>query len=1213
MLTLSFFIWGFPNYVQAASPAPASNALPTNGQVVAGSASISQTQTANSATMNVNQSSQRAIINWDSFNVGKNATVNFNQPNANSVTLNRVTGATQSMIDGAVRANGQVIFVNPNGVTFGKGAEVNAAAVVASTLNIANQEFMDGKTRFKDDGTGVGSKAGKIINKGSIQTNQADSGSDEGGFIALLAPEVRNQGYLIAQKGGTVAIGSGSQITLRMQGQHLIAINVDQEVFNGLIVNKHVIEAPGGLVVMAAGAANQLMSSVIKNTGRISANAAVSHGGVIELVAKMITQAGQITADSQTGQGGQINLVGKEITVAASSNTTATGAIGGGQVNIGLANTKVTGGSQVNIPTQTAIKANADQASSSSQMAQIVTIQENALIDTSATQAGNGGAIAIWSEVKTSVAGILKSMGGWFSGNGGFIETSSKGSVALGPTTSIGTSANNPVGKAGDWLLDPVSLIIDASTANTISTALFSGNVTIAVTANTTACSVGSCIVNGTGSMIVDSGAHILKAGTNYTTLTLSAAGNFVLNGSIEGQNLDVIIGSSIAYLNAGSSINASKVTVQAQTIIAASNSRISTNNYLLSGGAGTLGNAIELLAQSIFISGTLRLGAGLPMVPAAPLTSANLTTLNADQALNKIYSSTAANDSSLLTVTAASQAASNVIYLTASQIDPSSPATVGIEGVAQVLANGTTGGSVYLKGTDIYTRAGSQLQANGSSGDGGMIGMKADAITIAGEVSAGGSANGGSINLIADIGTLNLHGGLIQANGLSGSGGSMNAIVMAAASFTADNNLASGAASSSFDLSNALFITEKTTTAASGALSLDYEIMNAFGSRVTLGTGTYANLSVVGTPSYFSSAIAITNAVGPGSYANLIVKGLTLGGLDSGHFMLVAMPTNLIVTAAQTSATVVQATAQTAATQAVSAAAPPPPPPPPPPAALFSPPLAAPAPAKLVVAPALASMVTPSHSVAAQTAPAPGGELSAPAAVRPPPLVALADGTIQLTPLAPPASAPPPPTAVARANSAASQPAPPDAPKPPPANRAAPSKDGVNSNGNSEARRDGSTKNGVDKADAKDRPAKPTAGPAKYVSKYANGFGKGDKPAPKEGSAKAVAANKAPVARVGKYDNRVNAMNSSLAAIATMKQNPFAGNISPYPPGVQHPEVSQITLRGGDTLAQSYDDVPSIRNSGVSNVARSRNSENFHESLESVNLMSTLNLFIIH
>ena len=97
-------------------------------------------RSANSAVMNINQSSQRAVINWDSFNVGKNATVNFHQPNAQSVTLNRVVGATASLVNGAVHSNGQVVLVNPNGITFGRGAQVDAAAVVASTLDISNKE-----------------------------------------------------------------------------------------------------------------------------------------------------------------------------------------------------------------------------------------------------------------------------------------------------------------------------------------------------------------------------------------------------------------------------------------------------------------------------------------------------------------------------------------------------------------------------------------------------------------------------------------------------------------------------------------------------------------------------------------------------------------------------------------------------------------------------------------------------------------------------------------------------------------------------------------------------------------------------------------------------------------------------------------------------------------------------------------------------------------
>ena len=1183
-LALSIFLVGHFNVVQAATPAPPVNALPSNGQVVAGNAAISQTQTANSATMNVNQSSQRAVINWDSFNVGKNATVNFNQPNANSVTLNRVTGATQSLIDGAVRANGQVIFVNPNGVTFGKGAEVNAAAVVATTLNMANQEFMDGKSNFKDDGTGIGNKVGKITNRGTIQTNQVDPNSTEGGFIALLAPEVRNQGYLIAQKGGTVALGSGSQITLKIQGQSLLAINVDQGVYNGLIVNKHVVEAPGGLVVMAAGAANQLMSSVIKNTGRISASAAVNNGGVIELVAKNITQAGQVTADSQTFQGGQINLVGNEITIATISKTTATGATGGGQVNIGLANTKVSGGSQVSIPTQTAIKANADQASSNNQLAQTVLIQENALIDTSATQAGNGGAIAIWSQLQTTVAGILKSMGGVLSGNGGFIETSSKGQVSLAPTASINTSAKN--GSAGTWLLDPINLTIDSTAADIISSVLSSSNVTIAVTNATSSCpGVGTCTQNTLTSMSnLTIAADIMKTGSLYTKLTLSSSGDFNLNASITGQNLDVIINSSIAYLNVGT-ISASKVTIQAQTEIRNA-SVIEVSNYLLGGPAGSLGNAVELLAQAIYVTGRIVLSGSPSADPPYRLVGANINSI-VDTNLDKIYSDR-------LIVIPATQAVGNEIYLTASQ-------SISLGAVSQVVADGNNGGAIYLAAPTINNLLGSLIRANGSSGAGGIIGLKGNQITANGNIYANGSTVGGAITLISNSGSLDLQNSRIQANGSTN--GTINAQVTDVSSLLVTNGTSSALTGPALYSSNVLFLRENLLSATVGSVNLGYEILNSALSVVTLGSGAYANLGIAGTPTYVNGAGTISSAVTAGPYANLIVKGLSLTGADSGKYLLVLVPVTLTVAASPSPITAVQAAASAMN----------PPPPPPPPVVAFTPPLPAPSPAKLEIASALVPMVAPAPPVAANSPPpAVGGEAPISIATRPQPLVALADGTIQLTPVVPSANPPGSPPPVAGANPSANQSAPPVAAAPPPASRASANREVVN-NSNSDPRRVGATRDGVDKADLKDRSVKPNNAPSKYVSKYANGFRNSDKPAPKEGSTKTAAVDKpASSPRQGKYDNRINAMNNSSAAFVAMRQNPFAGAISAFPPGVPHAETAPIVLRGGDSLAQSYDDVPSIRNSGVANVGKSRTSENFHESLESVNLMSTLNLFII-
>ncbi len=390
-LAASIFTFALvPAHAQKVNPA----ALPTGGKVIAGAAKITQS----GLVMNINQTSQKAVVNWDSFNVGSQATVNFNQPNANSVTLNQVTGATRSVINGAINANGTVILQNPNGVSFGKGAEVNAGAVVASTMQINAQDFMDGKNTYTGNGTG------KIVNKGKITATGAD------GYIALLAPEVQNQGYLIAVKGGannTIAIASGKTVSLSFSGNQLISVSVDEGVYNALVSNKRVVEVNGGYIVIAAGAANQLMASTIKNTGRISASAMVDNGGVIELVASKVTQAGTVSANggvqvadnsvpasqatpvapvvtNSAANGGQVNIVGNSITLGANSKTTAFGAANGGQVNVGTSGVTSTlnaDGSRSNV--------------AAANLAQTVEVGQGAVVDTSSINRGNGGQIRI--------------------------------------------------------------------------------------------------------------------------------------------------------------------------------------------------------------------------------------------------------------------------------------------------------------------------------------------------------------------------------------------------------------------------------------------------------------------------------------------------------------------------------------------------------------------------------------------------------------------------------------------------------------------------------------------------------------------------------------------------------------------------------------------------------------------------------------------------
>ena len=295
--------------------------------MAAGAASIGQSGN----TLTVTQTSQRAVVNWNSFDVGSSAKVEFKQPNAAASTLNRVTGASASMINGAVNANGQVIFVNPNGIVFGSGAEVNAAGVVATTMNIADSEYMSGSNTLKFKGNGQG----QIVNQGKIKVN------DLNGYIALMAPQVINEGVMIARMSGanSVALVAGQSVTLTFGDGQLIDVNVDASVVNALISNKRLIKTEGGQVIIAANSVSDLKASVINNTGTISASAISSSGGKIRLTGDTVTQAGVISANgglaaksstSKTPQvveksanGGQITLQGNTVNVQAGSKTSA--------------------------------------------------------------------------------------------------------------------------------------------------------------------------------------------------------------------------------------------------------------------------------------------------------------------------------------------------------------------------------------------------------------------------------------------------------------------------------------------------------------------------------------------------------------------------------------------------------------------------------------------------------------------------------------------------------------------------------------------------------------------------------------------------------------------------------------------------------------------------------------------------------------------------
>ena len=280
---------------QAAAPAPTQ--LPTGANVVGGTASIASA----SASMTITQSSQRAAIDWTSFDVGSQATVTFVQPSTSSVTLNRVLSSNPSQIFGSISANGQVFLTNPSGVYFAPGSSVDVGGLVATTHSISNDAFMAGSNSFSRTGA-----TGTVHNEGTLTAAL-------GGYIALLAPTVRNQGVIVA-KMGTVALAAGETFTLQIEGDSkLVGLEVTASTVASLVENGLAVQAPGGLIILSAQALEQVQGGVVNNSGVLQASGLVSDGGRIMLRASSkISNTGTIAADAAStsaGKGGTVTLI----------------------------------------------------------------------------------------------------------------------------------------------------------------------------------------------------------------------------------------------------------------------------------------------------------------------------------------------------------------------------------------------------------------------------------------------------------------------------------------------------------------------------------------------------------------------------------------------------------------------------------------------------------------------------------------------------------------------------------------------------------------------------------------------------------------------------------------------------------------------------------------------------------------------------------------
>lgn len=286
----------------------AATANPTGGTVAVGAATI----THHGATTTVTQGTDRAVINWNDFNIGAGELTRFVQPGPTSAVLNRVTGGNPTQIFGRLEGNGRVFVLNPNGVLVGAGGVVQTQGFIASTLNVADNDFMaGGELRFS------GASGAGVENLGRIDAGQGDA--------ILIAHRVRNAGD-IASTGGTAALGAGSDVLLAKEGDQRLWVKFgvpnsgDTGVDHSGTINavQAELKAAGGNVYSLAVNSSGLVSArgVTERDGRIYLT---SDGGNVEV-------SGKLEARSANDRGGEVYVgggyQGKEAAIANAANTT---------------------------------------------------------------------------------------------------------------------------------------------------------------------------------------------------------------------------------------------------------------------------------------------------------------------------------------------------------------------------------------------------------------------------------------------------------------------------------------------------------------------------------------------------------------------------------------------------------------------------------------------------------------------------------------------------------------------------------------------------------------------------------------------------------------------------------------------------------------------------------------------------------------------------
>jgi filamentous hemagglutinin family protein len=710
---------------------------PTGGVVVGGSGTI--TQSGNNTV--INQASSRLALNWQTFNVGANESVLFNQPSRSAVALNRILDQNPSQIFGRINSNGQIFLINTHGIIFGATAQMNVGGLLASTLDLTPNDFLAGHYNLNAIGPAAG-----VVNHGVIQ-------AASGGSVSLVGGSVLNDGLIFANY-GKINLDGADHATLDFDGNGLINIQITGELKQRLdakeaaVTNKGKLSAEDGTVVLQAAATKDLFTQLVNNSGVIDASGISTDGGVVRLVASGGNTENSGTINTSGKHGGRVELLSDKDVMVTGGTLDASGTQGGGAIRVGGG---VRGGEGLVIADRTYVA-------------------DGAMLNADATGSGNGGSIAVFSQNNSVIAGGLSARGGVGGGNGGFVETSSRGGLTVTGTPQV--TARNASGFGGDWLIDPNNINIVAGGGSTsINTAnpFLSTNdgASLGVNLITAALTGGAnvTVTTGSGGTNAEAGDITLNADLNYNgkgtnALTFNAAHDIVINNKIFDSTPSV-----------GDVLNLS--------LIAGNNISLA-NDISLGGGSATLtatAGGITQTAGKLLSAGTLNATAatGIGLNTAATLlnvintgATGNIAITEADGAtVQALQQTNAANTAGTVSLTSTtgnigiddgsvlSQGGLITLTATAGAItdaDGGTAASITNAG-GQATLGAAAGIGAAGVGNEIDTQVGTLAFAN--SGAGGVSVTDADALTVS------GTAGSGNVGITSTTGDLTVNGNI--------------------------------------------------------------------------------------------------------------------------------------------------------------------------------------------------------------------------------------------------------------------------------------------------------------------------------------------------------------------------------------------------------------------------------------------------------------------